>query len=148
LESDATRRLVGRLEHEDSAVRYWAAMGLLMRGGEAVRAGHNELTAMLKDPAEAPRIIAAEALGRYGNDADAESALQVLIELAPMDKTSLYTSMLALNAIDAMGTRAMPVKEQVALLPTTRPGLSGKLQGYVPNLIQSIAANLDTPAGR
>jgi arylsulfatase A-like enzyme len=138
LDPAATPRLQRLLKHEDSAVRYWAAMGLLMRGKEAVSGAHDGLTALLQDPADAPRIAAAEALGRYGSDADTTAALKVLMALAPMDQTSLYTSMMALNAIDAMGDRAAPVRNEVAKLPVTRPGLPRKLAEYVPQLIKSI----------
>jgi hypothetical protein len=61
------------------------------------------------------------------------------MQLAPMDTNGLYVSVLALNAIDAMGDRAKPVAAEVATLPVVRPGLPGKLNGYVPRLIEAIA---------
>ncbi|MBI1176956.1 sulfatase-like hydrolase/transferase [bacterium] len=138
LDPDATSKLKGLLTADDSAVRYWAALGFVMRGREAVAGAHDELMKLLNDPADAPRIAAAEALGRYGSDTDAAVALRVLMELAPMDKTNLYVSMMALNAIDAMGDRAKPVVDEAAKLPTTLPGMPRKLAEYVPQLIKHI----------
>jgi len=126
------------LKHPDSAVRYWAALGFVMRGEAAVAGAHDELAVLLNDPAPAPRVAAAEALGRFGNDADAKAALKALMQLAALDGNSLYTSVLALNAIDALGARAQPAVADVAALPVTRPGLPAKLREYVPQLIASI----------
>lgn len=138
LKSEAIPRLKQLLKHKDSAVRYWAAMGLLMRGPAAVAEARTELVATLEDNAPAPRIAAGEALGRYGRDEDAALALQVLLQLAPMDVNGVYVSMMALNAIDALGARAKPVVSEVAALPVNRPGLPAKLNGYVPQLIKAI----------
>jgi arylsulfatase A-like enzyme len=146
LDQRATSKLKRLLKHQDSAVRYWAALGFVMRGEAAVAGAREELTALLHDPAPAPRIAAAEALGRFGNDADAAAALTVLMQLAPMDTNGLYVSVLALNAIDAMGDRAKPVAAEVATLPVVRPGLPGKLNGYVPRLIEAIANRPPTAA--
>jgi uncharacterized sulfatase len=142
LDPRATPKLVRLLRHEDSAVRYWGAMGLLMRGPDAVAGAREELSALLRDPAPAPRIPAAEALGRFGSEADAAAARAVLLELAPMDVNGLFVSVQALNALDAMGERARPVAKEVAALPLTRPGLAGKFRDYVPRLIESITGTL------
>lgn len=138
-----TGRLVKALADRDSAVRYWAALGLLMRGETAVTEHRDALLKLLQDPSRAPRIAAAEALGRYGNEADAAAALRVLIELAPLDKTDLYVSVMSLNAIDAMGDRAKLAGPEIDALPTERPGLPGKLRAYVPALKESITARWD-----
>ena len=78
--------LVALLADDDSAVRYWGATGLLIRGREAVAEAREPLRKALEDPAPAARIPAAEALGRYGSDADTRAALDVLIELANAEK--------------------------------------------------------------
>jgi hypothetical protein len=46
------------LSDEDSAVRYWAALGLLMRGAAGVAAGEPAFEKLLDDPEPAPRIVA------------------------------------------------------------------------------------------
>ena len=138
LDAGAVPQLRRLLRDTDSAVRYWAAMGLLMRGGSAVAAARDELTTVLTDAEPAPRIAAAEALGRYSDGTDASAALTTLLELAPMGTNGVYVSLMALNAIDAMGLRAQPVAAEIATLPITRPGLSPKFSDYVPQLIESI----------
>lgn len=139
LDPGATPKLKRLLKHQDSAVRYWAALGFLMRGEAGVTSAREELRAVLQhDPETAPRIAAAEALGRHGSEAEAAAALKVLLELAPLDVNGLYVSVQALNAIDALGARAKPVVAEVSELPTQRPGLPAKLQEYVPRLIQSV----------
>ena len=60
LDKAATPELEKRLKDPDSAVRYWAALGLLMRGIK------QPLENSLTDASPYVRIVAAEALGRYG----------------------------------------------------------------------------------
>ena len=52
-----------RLKDADSAVRYWAALGLRIHGREAVRAALDPLRDALTDKAPSVRIAAAEAPG-------------------------------------------------------------------------------------
>src|SRR5262249_31378606 len=70
LDPGAVPALLRSLRDADSAVRYWAALGLLMRGDATVKAARGELTAALGDSSPYVRIAAAEALGRHGDDAD------------------------------------------------------------------------------
>jgi uncharacterized sulfatase len=141
-DSAAVPRLVEALRHNDSAVRYWGVTGLLIRGEAVVSQSRSALRQLLRDPAPSVRIAAAESLGRFGGDAELEPAMSALLELAPQDKNGLYVSILALNAIDAIGVRARPWKERIAALPPTNPKIAGKLDGYVPRLLEAIAANL------
>ena len=127
----------------DSAVRYWAAMGALMRGQDAVRAAADELRRVLQDDSPYVRATAAQALGQYGSDAEAREALKVLTELAALDKNGLYVSMAALNAIDAMDGRAASAEATIAALPTEDSSVHRRLRAYVPNLIKKILADLD-----
>jgi uncharacterized sulfatase len=88
------------------------------------------------------RITAAEALGRYGSDADAKSALDTLLELAPADRNGFYVSLLALNAIDSMGKRASSAKAKVAALNVVEQGLPQRLREYAPRLKERLAETL------
>ena len=127
----------------DSAVRYWAAMGALMRGQDAVRAAADELRRVLQDDSPYVRATAAQALGQYGSDAEARNALKVLMALAPLDKNGLFVSIAALNAIDAMDGRAASAEAAIAALPTEDSSVHRRLRAYVPNLIKKILADLD-----
>jgi arylsulfatase A-like enzyme len=143
LDPDAMKELKKGFTSGDSAVRYWAAMGILMRGPDAVVEAHDELWKLLTDKSPAPRITAAEALGRYGNDADAARALEVLVEAAPVDQNGPYVAMMALNAIDSMGIRARSDEAAIAVLPTDAAGVPKKFGDYIPNLLKSIQMNLN-----
>jgi HEAT repeat protein len=91
LDPGAAGELTRRLTDPDSAVRYWAAMGLLMRGAV------DGLRKALSDSSPNVRAVAAEALGRYGSAEDLKQSLAVLMELAPADKNGAYVSLLALT---------------------------------------------------
>ena len=130
-------------QDEDSAVRYWAAMGALMRGREAVGVAADQLHQALRDDSPYVRSIAAQALGQYGSESEAAEALKVLMELARLDKNGIYVSMTALNAIDAMDERAASAKAAVAALPREHSSVNPRLGAYVPNLIKKILADLE-----
>lgn len=126
------------LKDDDSGVRYWAAMGLLMRGRRAVRRARQDLRAALKDASPTVRVIAARALGEYGSQADLDLALSVLKDLAPPDKNGAYVSMLDLNAIDALGKKAAPLMETIKTMPTKDPSAVGRANGYVSRLVKNL----------
>ena len=75
LGADPFDRVLEALADEDSAVRYWAAVGFLARGERAVRPHAAALRGALEDESPHVRVVAAEALGRYGSDADLASNL-------------------------------------------------------------------------
>ena len=126
----------------DSAVRYWAALGALARKEQGVMAYHREVNEALADKSPYVRIAAAEALGRYGDDAEARKALEVLLELASLDTNSVYVAMPALNAIDYMDERAFSAKEKIAALPKENPNVPPRLGTYVARLIEKTLADL------
>ena len=87
---------------------------------------------------------AAEALGRYGSQEDADQALVVLLELASPVGNGIYASMSALNAIDSLDAKAAPAAKQIAQLPTQDPTADGRMKGYVPNLIKKTLVSWQT----
>ncbi len=138
LKPEAVPELRKRLGDEDSAVRYWAAMGLLMRGPSAVAAARSDLTAKLSDPAPTVRVAAAEALGRHGGDTGLRDALSVLREHANPERHGAYVAIQALNAIDALGDRAAGLVDAIRRLPTRDPNAPERANEYVPRLVQHI----------
>lgn len=106
--------LIGLLGDEDSAVRFWAALGLLMHGAEAVDSAQGKLMEMLNDQAPAARIAAAWALGRYGNDSQREQALKTLVPLIPYENNGPYVAMMALTVVDDLGPLAADLRDVVA----------------------------------
>jgi uncharacterized sulfatase len=138
----ATPKLLQSLAHSDSAVRYWAVTGLLIRGAGAVGGSLAKLRQALKDTAPSVRIAAAEALARHGQPEDLEPAMNVLLDLAAQDVHGVYVSLQALNAIDAVGVKAKPWKSRIAALARTDTRIQPKLNGYVPRLLEHIDRQL------
>ncbi|MDA2931157.1 sulfatase-like hydrolase/transferase, partial [Acidobacteria bacterium AH-259-O06] len=136
LDPEAVSELQEAFRDEDSAVRYWAAMGILMRGKSAVDSAKSQLRRALSDTSPIVRVIAAQALGQYGSDADLKEALPVLMELAALDKNGIYVSMLALNALDALHHKAASAAQAIKQLPTSDPSVNRRMRNYVPRLIE------------
>ena len=126
----------------DSAVRYWAALGLLMRGKQAVDASRLDLLKLLSDPEPAPRIVAAEAIGRFGSEADVKMALDVLVPLADAEDNGAYIAMMAMNALDYMDDRALSVKDAIEELPGEDPNASRRFSANIRKLIDKALADL------
>lgn len=139
---EAVRMLVERMTDADSAVRYWAAIGILMRGQRAFAPARQALTKLLSDPAPAPRIVAAEALATFGDRTELEQALRVLIELADAEKNGNWVAIQALNAISNLGPKAAPLREAIAKLPKKDPRAPQRVQEYVPRLLESLRRSL------
>lgn len=108
LEPAATPELIKLIDHADSAVRYWGALGLLMRGEKAVEQGRAALTKALDDSSVCVRIVAAEALAEFGPEADRAKPLAVLA--AALDDPAPNADAVALNAIDRLGAKADPLR--------------------------------------
>ncbi|MBL4885766.1 MAG: sulfatase, partial [Planctomycetaceae bacterium] len=64
-------------QNEDSIIRYWACTWALKNGKQGVDMTHSALLTSLSDSSSSVRIVAAEALGRYGSDSDLTLALPV-----------------------------------------------------------------------
>jgi len=141
MKPDAVAQLSGGLKDADSAVRYWAAMGMLMRGQSAVTARRDELRAALKDEAPAVRVVAARALGLNGNDEDLKLALTVLRELVSPEKNGLYVSLEALNAVDALGKKAGSLADAIRTMPQQGSFANQRTNGYIPRLVEHISGN-------
>jgi arylsulfatase A-like enzyme len=138
LRPDAVPALKTSLKDSDSAVRYWAALGFLMRGDTGVPAGRAELLAALDDPSPCVRIVAAEALGRYSSGADVQRSLAVLAGYSDWSKNDVFRTLAALNALDALGSKAAPLRETIQALPTKGPVPDQRYSSYVPLLVEDL----------
>ena len=138
LSPQQTPHLVEWLKDSDSAVRYWAALGLLMRGEDAVSGASAQLERMLDDPAPCVRIAAAEALTQFMPVSTESKSLRVLIDSADAGRNGAYVALLALNAIDSLGKRAASLHGRVPLLEANDPGAPKRVDGYVSRLIETI----------
>jgi uncharacterized sulfatase len=139
----ATRGIRSKLSDSDSAVRYWAVMGVLMRGAEAVKAAQAELRKALKDSSPSVRVAAAETLGRYSDDVT--EALEVLVTHADASKNPLFVALRALNAIDYLDAKAKPAIDKIRALPVTDKDTSidQRLRTYVARVKEKTLADLE-----
>jgi uncharacterized sulfatase len=139
---DALPQLKRALQDKDSAVRYWAAMGMLMRGKSAVASARSELRQALTDAAPSVRIVAAEALGKFGDADEVNHALTALLELARQTKENYYVSVQALNAIDELDDKAAPLLSAVQDIGKHYQPAHPRTGSYVPRLVEKITADL------
>jgi uncharacterized sulfatase len=139
LHVEAVPQLLELLKDPDSAVRYWAALGLLMRGERAVTANLAALQPALQDESPAVRIVAAQTLAEYGPAAVREQAVETLGSLAAPAQNGVLVSMSALAAIEALGEKAASLHQAIAAMKPNGPSPDGRFNGYVPRLIQNIA---------
>ena len=138
-----TEKLAELIKSDNSAVRYWAAKGYLIRGKNGLRKGRKVLTAALEDNSRSVQIIAAEALGRYGNKKEAKRAADLLMKYANAEKNGISLSMLSLNALDYLDEKAAHHKDAIAKLPKRDPNADPRTRNYAGNLIGKITRDLN-----
>ncbi len=138
-----TSKLTRAMSDPDAGVRYWGAMGALMRGAAEVQAMRPALMLALSDKSPSVQIAAGEALGKHGNAEDLAPVLSTLIKLANPAENGAYVSMQALNAIDSLGPKAAPLKEQLTALPNTDPKAPARVSTeYIKRLQEDVIAKL------
>jgi uncharacterized sulfatase len=114
---------------------------VLAREKDGLQAARKEIEAALADSSPYVRAIAAEALGRFGSEADRPKAVSVLMDIAPADKNGDYAAVLALNALNTLvGKTKLPL-DQIAKLPATG-NAPKRAQGYAARLIQTIGEGI------
>ncbi|HRY50213.1 MAG TPA: sulfatase-like hydrolase/transferase [Candidatus Paceibacterota bacterium] len=144
----AEPELVRALHDKDSAVRYWAAQGLLIRGPGAVGFGHTRLSQALDDPSPYVRVVAAEALAKFGKPTDLDAALKVLGLLADPQKNGVFVSLPALIAIDQLGSRAAPLWPGIRTLPRQDPSAPNRVNEYPGRLIDTLMTRTKPASSR
>jgi uncharacterized sulfatase len=130
------------MKDPDPGIRYWATTAALVHGKQGVEQLGRALRDALRDESPSVRVAAAEALGRFGSDADSRDALAVLVDLADVKRSGIYVSVAALNALDALDRRALPAKDRIAALPESDPLVIDKMKEYLPQLKKATLAEL------
>ncbi len=138
MKADSITALKTGFADPDNAVRYWSAMGLLMRGSDAVTAAHDELVKATKDSSTYVQVVAHWTLAKYGSDTERSASLPALVQLANWSQHNVFTSMSALNAIGDLGDKAKPVAEQLRTLPKKGESPDGRFSGYVARLLADL----------
>ncbi len=137
LKENALPRLIDALDDPDSGVRYWGAMGLVMRGGKAIREAGNKLVERLRDVSPSVRMAAAEALISCGNEYDANKSMEVLSDCANIRKHDAWTSIYALNILYNISSEQQ-VQKQVSDLPVPEKSMGSRGPNYIVRLIEQI----------
>ena len=143
---DALPALKSALGDDDAAVRYWAVLGILMRGRDAVADAAPECLRALDDRSPDVRIVVAQAIAQYGRDEDRRRALSVLLELSEGSRNDVFVTLAALGALDALGARAAPIAEALGALSWKGDVPDPRYAPYVPRLLQDVQARLKSPA--
>lgn len=145
-QSSDAERLQTWLADADPAVRYWSALGLRLRGTEAVRKATGPLTSLLADREPAPRVAAADALVRYGDEQARRAGLATLLATADYRRDGNHAAMLALDVIVGLGALADPIRAPAMAVPEPTAGndVPAREQDYVGRLKQA----LGRPQGR
>ena len=138
LQSDAQPALKTALRDRDSAVRYWAVLGILMRGQPGVDASRAELKSALGDSSSDVRITAAQALGQFGTASDARRILPLLADHSDWREHGVFSALAALNALDAIGSKAAPLAALFRSIPTNGPAPDARYTSYVPRLAEDL----------
>jgi hypothetical protein len=136
---DDAARLRAGLADVDAAVRYWSALGLRLGGADAVRAAGAPLQALLADSHPAPRVAAADALARFGDEWQRREALAALLATADHRRDGHHAAMLALDVIVALGPFADPIRAQAATVTEPGKGVPAREQEYVGRLKKALA---------
>jgi uncharacterized sulfatase len=80
-----------------------------------MRVGGKQLFLALKDESPMVRVVAAEALGRFGTSGDSASARQVLLKYCEPSEDA-YLTTAAWNSLDYLDERATPAEAAIRAL--------------------------------
>lgn len=150
MDAEDVDRLRDLLRDQDEAVRYWGVLGLLMRGADAVRSSDDALARALSDSSPLVRVAAARALATHGNDAEPVAALALLGEHADPARHGFFVALEALQAIDALGTQAAPLRDRLRRIEADAELPHRRYAGYLSSLLNGRveSAAVDAPVGR
>jgi arylsulfatase A-like enzyme len=134
-----------RMTDENNIVRYWATMGMMIHGENAVSQSEHELIKALSDTSEDVKIAAAWALIKYGNNSkNSEKALALLSEFA-QSKDNVFVVMSALTALDDCGMKTISLKDEFVNWSTTPEAPDKRYDAYPERLMKSILLRYDIP---
>ena len=129
--------LVTALESDCASLRYWGAMGLMIRGQTAVEASLEKIETLSTDSVPAVAIVACESMARFGDADQKKAAADLLVALADQTETDYYASIHALNAVERLDKNIGFPKEVLGKLPS-QPNWKGRGSSYVRQLLDSL----------
>lgn len=122
----------------DAGVRYWGAVGFMIRGPVAVAASRGFLRRLLEDESPSVRVAAAEALAAHGSGEDARAGLDALVRLADASRNPYFVAVASLNALDNLGAQASTRRAELAAFPTRVPGVNARTDDYLERLLKHL----------
>jgi uncharacterized sulfatase len=138
-----TEELASRTHDPDDAVRYWAALGLFMRGKPAI-IEHLDISRGLKgDASPVVRVVAAQAIAQYDPSEDAADAMETLLDFADISRNEVTLAVHALNAIDYLDEKARPYLDRIKALPADEPGVEARYRTYVPRIMEKAIQDVE-----
>jgi uncharacterized sulfatase len=137
--------LLAACKDDDSAVRYWAIMGILIRGAQAARQASPVLSTALRDESPSVRVVAAETLGRFGAAPEVQKAVAALLELASAERNGVYVSIAALNALDELDHKAAPGLNVIRAAAAEAAQAPERVRQMPKRLVEKIVADLENP---
>jgi uncharacterized sulfatase len=142
LKPEALTELIQALGDDDGAVRYWAALGILMRGKAGFDGAGTAMRSALVDISPYVRIVAAQTLGMYGTADDVSHALSLLVEMSDSMKHEVFVAIAALTALGSLGDKTKSVAEAIQVLPANGKLPDARYSPYVPQLLQDLQSRL------
>ncbi len=145
--SDDTIAKLSRLaadKNRDPSVSYWGALGIRMRGKEAVQSNAKLMTQLLVDRPTPTSMVAAESILRYGPESERERAIEYLLKWADWSSNDVFTTMTALTALESLGPEITKYAEQVELMSARGESPNGRYNSYVPRLLANLKEQLNT----
>ncbi len=132
------------LSHPEPGVRYWAAMGLMLRGREAVAGKVPALVARLDDESPAVRVMAAETLLRAGFTSETK-AREVLVQACTDGPAPPALAIQALNAVDDLGQLGLEVFRSLPQEDAAKPEKSRNHGDYRQRLLAKLGTKRQSP---
>ncbi|PCJ58722.1 MAG: sulfatase [Candidatus Hydrogenedentota bacterium] len=126
------------LKNDDPAIRYWAMLGIYMTGSDAVKNSLTDLRPLLTDVSPSARITATQTLGRFGEPADLDPALDVLFAHANLSGHGVYQTLFALNALDALDHKSPRIQQHVEKMAVTHESVPRALRSNTIKLVRKI----------
>lgn len=126
-----TGQMIEGLKHEDSAIRYWAATGLLLLKEEA-RAAIPQLKESLRDSSPDVVVVSAEALYSLG---EKEAGMKAMLEV--LNSPDVFVRVHALNAIDYTNGNTPDIQQAVIAMVRRTEGQNKQMR-YDHRLVESL----------
>ncbi len=134
--------LLNLMSDPNPVVRYWAALGVRMRGAQAWADSREAFHSLADDMEPVLRVVAAEAIASLGDESDLAPAVESLLKMADVRHNEITLVCFALNALDHLDGKARPWLEQIKALPVAESDVPERYRSYVPRLIEKTLQDL------